>query len=230
MAITPSVAALGLRSACAVRATRLGADCTPLTGDNNTVVAGALATATFTADVEEGQRIEPKDACGNIVFTSTDPDITKRYTVALEFITWDLALLEILTDSLLQLGATGSPWEDQIMGVERPGSQTPHKFGTALEIFSRTALGDGACGDAEDVPPYMRHILPRVYLRPDDVTFANDAITMKLSGWGASNPQWGEGPYGDWEAANPMAASTPYGSYYASDIPTVATGYGSIAS
>lgn len=224
MAVTPTIAVLGQRSACAVRATRLDATCAPVPGDNNTVIAGAITTATATPDVEEGQRIEPRDACGNISWTSTDPDITKRYTLAIEFNTWDIALAEILTDSRVVIGATGGPWENSIAGIERPGSQTAQGNGAALEIWSRSAIGDGSCGALDDVPPYWRHVFPRVYLRLDDATFANDVITMKLSGWGASNSQWGDGPYGDWEMETDMGADTPFGSYFASTIPTIGAG------
>lgn len=224
MANTPSVAALGQRSACAVRATRLGANCAPLGGDNNAVIAAALATATFTPDLEEGQKFEPKDACGNTSWVDAEPSVVKRYTVAMEFNTHDYALVELLTDARLVIGATGTTYAGKIIGIERPGVTTAHKYGAAIEIFSKNVLSDGACGTAAEVPPYTRHILPRVYLNTEDITFANDVITMKLAGWGGANPAWND-PWGEWDGLVPMGADTPFASVYSETIPTVGTGF-----
>lgn len=230
MTITESVACIGQRSACIVRATRLGSDCSWVEGDNNMVVAAGLVTLTMTPEVEEGTKFEPKDACGAISWTAEDPDVVKRYTLEGEFNFFDYALKEILTNSAVILGNASSPWEDKVIGAASPGSNTTPSNGAALEIWVKTAVGTGPCGDVADVPPYVRHVFPRVFLRPGDRTFANDPATMKVSGWAGPNGQWGEGPYGDWTGADPLPADAPHVELYDTDLPTAVCGYGTVAS
>src|SRR6478735_6329807 len=149
-----NVACIGQRSACAVRATRLGPDCSPVTGAANmTVVAESLVTMTATPDVEEGTKYEPKDACGRLVFTAADPDVIKRWTLDIELVLWDPELIEIMTDSTLLVGSGSSPWSGKSVGVLTPGPQTAQGNGVALEIWAKTATGSGVCGPAATTPP-----------------------------------------------------------------------------
>ena len=79
-----NVTCIAERSACVLRATRLGSDCTPLTGSTDGALTTAIATINLSPDVEEGTRYEPKDACGRILYSASDPDIVKRYNITID--------------------------------------------------------------------------------------------------------------------------------------------------
>lgn len=221
-----AVACIGQRSACAVRATRLDSTCAAATGAAATVVTAGLVTMTATPDIEEGQRFEPKNACGTIMWTAEDPTITKRYTITAEFCTWDYELVELLTDAAILIGPASTTWATKAMGIALPGSSTTIGNGVALEIWSKTAGATGVCGAVSTLPPYVRHIFPYCLLHIDDHTFADDVSTLKLSGTANANSLWGVGPYGDWQG--PVAgvpADSPYTQVYSAALPTTGCGF-----
>ncbi len=185
-----NVACIAERSVCALRATRLGDDCAPLTGSTDGAVAVAVATINVTSDVEEGTKFEPKDGCGRTVYTAEDPDTIKRKTLSIELINVDFEFMELVTDATLILGASGGPYENLVIGIEEPGATTPHKNGIALEVWTKTAFGTGACGEDGANPNWLRHLFPRVFLRPGDRTMENAPANLTLAGTSNSNPQW----------------------------------------
>lgn len=224
---TNSVACVGQRSACAVRATRLGPDCSPVTGgDSDFAVTTALTTFTATPDVEEGTKFEPKNACGDLLWTAADPDIVKRWTVEFEFGMFDFELAELLTDSTALLGAASSPWPGKVVGIEAPGPRTEQGYGVALEIWVKTATGQGVCGPADVNPPYVRHVFPRALLRLNDRTFENDVATFKFSGTAETNVSWGCGPYADCPIDPGLSGDTAYAQFFDTDLPEATCGYG----
>lgn len=185
-----NVACIAERSVCAVRATRLGDDCALLTGATDGAVAVAVATINVTSDVEEGTKFEPKDGCGRVVYTAEDPDVVKRKNLTLELVNVDFEFFELVTDASLILGKEGTDWAGLAIGVEEPGATTPHKNGIALEVWTKTAFGTGACGEDGANPNWMRHVFPRVFLRPGDRTMENSPANLSLAGTSNSNPQW----------------------------------------
>ena len=220
-----NVVCIAERSACVIRATRLGSDCTPLTGPTDGALATAIATMTLSPDVEEGTRYEPKDACGRIVYSTSDPDIVKRYTVNLELHLVDFEMYELLTDGALMLGKTGTEWEGKVVGVTAPGATTTQGYGVGLELWTKTASDQGVCGPADTNPPYVRHVLPRVKLRPGDRTFDGTPATNTFVGVAEANLAWNEGPWGDWMAEDPMPADTPWARFYDLDLPVGSCGF-----
>jgi hypothetical protein len=226
---TNSVACIGQRSACAVRATRLGPDCAPATGTGTDfVVTTALMTFSATPDVEEGTKFEPKNACGDLLWTAADQDIVKRWTVEFEFGLFDYELAEILTDSTAIIGGATSPWVGKTIGIESPGPNTDQGNGVALEIWVKTATDQGVCGDVSQNPPLVRHVFPRCLIRLNDRTFENDVATFKFSGTAETNVLWGFGPYGDFPGAAPLSGDTPYAQFLDTVLPDATCGYGDL--
>lgn len=220
-----NVTCIAERSACVVRATRLGSDCTPLTGETDGALTSAIATITLSPDVEEGTRYEPKDACGRILYSAADPDIVKRYNVTVDLHMVDFELYELLTDGQLLLGAAESPWEGQVVGVSAPGPSTPQGYGVGLEIWTKTASNTGVCGPADTNPPYIRHVLPRVLLRPADRTFEGAPATNSFSGVAETNSQWATGPWEDWVPEDGMPSDTPWIRFYDAAVPVAECGF-----
>lgn len=208
-----NVACIAERSVCAIRATRLDDDCTPLTGPTDGAVALAIATINATAEVQEGTAFEPVDGCGRTVYSARNPDVVRRKNITMELHLQDFELIELLTDSSLILGAADGPWPGLVIGINEPGANTESKPGVALEIWTKTAFGTGDCGEDSETenPVWMRHTLPKVKLRLGDRTFEDAHATVSFSGFAVANPLWGEGgPWGDWPAEGPLDPSTPH--------------------
>lgn len=220
-----NVTCIAERSACAIRVTRLDSDCSPLTGQTDGAIATAIATINLSPDVEEGTRYEPKDACGRIVYSDSDPDIIKRYNVTIDLHMVDFELYELMTDGSLMMGKSGTDWAGKTIGVTAPGATTSQGYGIGLEIWTKTASGSGVCGPADENPPFIRHVLPRVFLRPADRTFEGAEATNSFAGVAEANVAWGEGPWGDWMAEDPMASDSPWGRFYDLTVPAAACGY-----
>ncbi len=220
-----NVVCIAERSACAIRVTRLGPDCAPLTGATDGAILTAIATINLTPDVEEGTKFEPKDACGRIVYTAEDPDIVKRYNLTVDFHTIDFEAYELMTDGALLLGKAAGIWAGEAIGVTSPGSTTVHKNGVGLEIWTKTSAGTGPCGPASTNPPYIRHVLPRVFLRPADRTMENGPAVQSFSGTANSNVYWGSGPWGDWPVEGDLPGDTPHARFFDTAIPAGDCGY-----
>lgn len=220
-----AVTCIGQHSVCAVRATRLGADCTPLTGASNTVVTAGFMTLNLTPDVEAGTRFEPKNGCGKVLWVASEPDVIKRYNIDGEMAVFDVELDELLTDASLIMGKTGGTWATKAIGLSMPGPSTAQGSGVALEIWTKTGSGDGSCGTSAEVPPYTRHVLPHCTLRPNDRAFALDVATFKVTGVAEQNSLWGVGPYGS--EADPASVDTlsPYYWIYDTALPVAGCGY-----
>lgn len=208
-----NVACIAERSVCAIRATRLGDDCAPLTGPTDGAIAVAVATINVTSDVEEGTKFEPKDGCGRIMYTAEDPDVIKRKNLTIELGFVDFELLELVTDSTLILGAEGGDYEGLVIGIEEPGATTTQGNGIALEVWTKTAFGTGACGEDGANPNWIRHVFPRVFLRPGDRTMENAPANVSLVGTSNSNPQWID-VWGDYPGEGALSGTSPHFKFF----------------
>lgn len=218
---------IGQRQACALRVTRLDSDCTVSVGADNAVVTAGLVTLNLEPEIEEGQVFEPKSACDSILWTAEEPDKIKRYTGDGEIGVWDYELIELMTDAAVVLGDATSPWSGDVIGVSMPGPSTASSNGVGLEIWTKgQGVGaTGPCGGAATHPPYVRHVFPRVLIRPGGHTFENDAAMFTFSMKASANPQWGNGPWNDWQPASNMPADSPYIQFYDDALPTTQCGY-----
>lgn len=210
------------RSACALRVARLGPDCFPIAGVGNGAIATAIATMTATPDVTEGTKFAPQDACGRVVFSAVNPNITNRYNLTLELITTSFELIEILTSSSLIVGAADAgpdnAWNGKTIGLESPGPTTVSSDGAGLEIWVKNGAGTGPCGPASTNPPYVRHVFPKALLELGDRTYEDNVANVKFTGTAEANLAWGEGPWGDYPGLEPMGA-TPWAQFYDLTLP-----------
>lgn len=222
---------LGQRQACAIRVTRLNADCTPAEGEDNAVVSAGLATLNADPEVEEGATYQPKNACDQIRWTAEEEDRITRYTGDFEFTDFDYELMEIMFNAALLVGAGDSPWPGQTIGVSGIGPNSPAGNGVGIEIWVKNAgLGDvGQCGPDDEIPPFTRYVFPLVKVRPGGRTFNVDAGVLAGSIKISPNPQWGQGPWGDWMATvgfeDASLASEAYVQFWDTEAPTDQCGY-----
>ena len=145
-----NVACIAERSACVIRVTRLGPNCEPLTGPTDGAILTAISTINLTGDVEEGTRFEPKDACGDIVYTAEDADIVKRYNITIDFWKTDFEAFELMTDGSLVIGKTGTDCASserrsrsatRSLAASRPTSL--RHFSSFMPATGRVGAGDG---------------------------------------------------------------------------------------
>lgn len=212
---------IGQYQACVLRAVRLDDDCTPLTGTSAAALTTGLATLTVDPEIEEGDVFEPKNACGDIMFSVRDCDRIKRLNIDLELLVWDFEFLELLTGASLVVGATGGTFENNVIGLEYPGfADAGCPNGASLEIWTKTASGSSQCSGSGGAL-YMRTLLPKVNLQFGSRTFEGDVANVTLSGYSEHNPNWGTGAYADWPGDDPVSANTPLAMALDESIPTV---------
>ncbi len=220
---------VGQRQACALRVTRLDADCTPVLGAGNGVCTAGLITLNADPEVEEGTTFQPKNACGDILWTAEDDDKVLRYTGDFEIGLFDFELIELMTNASLLVGATGTPWEGENIGVGMPGPSTTASYGVGLEVWVKNAgIGsEGQCGPASELPPYTRYVFPLVKIRPGGRTFNGEAAMFTGSVKISPNPQWADGPYGDWQATTDFSTDPDkaYMQFFDEDVPETGCGY-----
>jgi len=225
---------VGQRQACALRATRLDVNCAPVLGAGNGAVTAGLVTLNADPEVEEGAKFQPKNACDNILWTAEEEDKIVRYTGDFEMGLWDYELIELLTNSALGVGAVGTPWAGQNVGLFAPGPTTPSAFGCGLEIWVKNAGAgsEGQCGPEGTHPPYTRYVFPLVKIRPGGRTFNGEASMFTGSIKISPNPAWGDGPYGDWQLTTDFSdePDKAYVQFADEDLPATSCGYVSVGS
>jgi len=196
---------LGQLNACVVRAARLDADCGPTGGVNTGIVTAALVTMTAAPVVEEGAVFEPKNACGNILFTYEQDDRIKRYTISGEFGFFDFEAMALLFGGSLVLGRAAGSYSGKVIGYADPLYNAAPRNGVYLEVIT-TAVTEGGNGcvnafPSGAVPVAIGHIFGKVRLRPGDANFANEVQRLAFSGTGTSNPNLTNGPWNDYPGA-----------------------------
>lgn len=178
---------------CAVRATRLLDDCTYATGPENSVTTISTVSLNVTPEIEEGETIRQLNGCGDVCLNINQPDQIVSNNIEIEFCTYDIDLLNILTCSDPVLNADG----DSIGAHTRSGViDCPGAF---LEIWSRVGQSTGSCGAGEAAAlQFVRRVYPRVNLiNSSGITLENGFNTFTLSGTAEANPNALDGPFSD---------------------------------
>jgi hypothetical protein len=196
----PGDVCIGERNVCVFRAAALDASCTPVGGAGTGIVTVGLATMTASPEVEEGTVAEPKNGCGTILFTVSDPDVTKRYNLTGEFLFHDLEMFSLLFGGELIVAPGGHPNAGDTIGWASPGPDSPVHNGVYLEVITQNVgQGLGDCGGgATGNLPYTGHIFGKVRLVPGDRTFENDVAVAAFTGKAFQNPNLYDGPWNDW--------------------------------
>jgi len=204
---------LGQLGACILRVARLDATCTPVGGADGGIVASAIATINAEPDVEEGTRFEPKDACGDLVFTFERQPRIKRYNISGELYFFDFELMTILFGGNLVLGAAGGPFAGKVIGHAMPNYSTAPSTAVYLEVISQ-AVGE-ALGDCVpvtsglDFPTHFGHIFGKCRLVPGARTFEDDVARVTFTGTATNNPALYNGPWNDYPGAG-YIDNSPY--------------------
>ena len=107
---------IGQLNACVVRAARLDSDCTPTGGADGGIITAGLATLTADPEIEEGTVFEPKNGCGDIMYTVTQADKIKRFNLTGEFLFFDYEMMALLFGGSTILGRAAGAYTGQVIG------------------------------------------------------------------------------------------------------------------
>lgn len=177
--------------ACAVRISRLDADGTPDYDNPNGAFAfcGGISKFEHDFEIESGDDVYERDACGKAVVIRKYPDVVKFTSFTLTMAKVDPRINEILGISTL-LEDGGDPVGHAVLaggGCEE--SVVSH---VCVELWSE--LWD--C-DAPNDPPYQRAILPMCTMNPKGYTRESKVALPVFEGYAQSNPNFDDGPFGD---------------------------------
>lgn len=208
----PSLTELAQYNAALIRAARLDADCSPTGGTNSGYVTIGLATATASADVEEGTQTRPKNANGVIMYTINNDDIVTGYNLTGEFITYDPEGEELFFAGSTILGAVGGPYAGDVIGYNHRGPDDTPNNGVYLEIITRqVGRGAGQCqATGTDFPPYVGHIFPRAKMTVGDRTFEEGEGRLAWTAKVTNNPALFNGPWNDYPGAGYISPTAPH--------------------
>jgi hypothetical protein len=180
---------------------KLDADCSPLGGVDSGIVSAGIVTMTAEPEVEEGTVAEPKNGCGRILATVSDPDIIKRFNITGGEIAFhDVEMQELMFGGGLVKGKASGSYANENIGWYSPGTSSPNPRGVYLEVITQTfAEGLGDCaGAAADFPPYVGHIFGKALLVRGSINFANEVTNVTFTGKAFQNPNLFDGPWNDY--------------------------------
>lgn len=177
--------------ACAMRITRQD-DCNialdPLT-PNSRVLTSGFMELNLSPDVEAGEDITMKNACGEICIRDKDCDRLKGFEVELKLCGVPLPIIEMLIDATLLEDGEGN-----IVGAATRNSLTdPCQNSKMLELWSKNA--EAVCtpgGAGSDQPLWIQWVLPltRNWEISGGMNFTTGALEVAISGYSENNPNW----------------------------------------
>lgn len=203
-------------TACAMRITRNNSAGAPIA---DTVAKSRLLIAGFTQltlapDIEAGEEITIKNACGNVCVNRKLPDSLKGFNVTLTFCGWNSLAAEMLVGAPLLLDTDGDA-----IGQVWPDANNDVTKSTQIELW---AVNNSplAAGDA-----YTHFLLPKTYnwQLSGQLAFANGAIQLELTGYAVKNPNWAPALAAEFAAVADTSAITtggPFAWVDASALPT----------
>jgi hypothetical protein len=207
----PAAVNIGQVNACLVRVARLASDCSPLGGADSAYISYGLVTMTASPDIEEGTVYEPKNACGQIMYTYETADLLKRYNLSGEFIFFDPEALFTLFGGSVIVGDAGSGFSGDHIGWAAPHYSDPPTNGVYLEVITQN-IGEGAGDCAADTggfPTYTGHIFGKAKLTVGDRAFEEDYARLAFTGKATGNPNLFDGPFNDWPGTG-YVPNSPY--------------------
>jgi hypothetical protein len=199
---------------CAVRITRLDSLGNPSPGPNNVYVSDNSIMLSAKPAIEAGVDKPLIGGCDCIIAFYHGYDKLKYFTLELDQGLVEPGLEEILTGgtSIMQDGAAiGMNWPNQL------DCAAPTQPNVAIEAWQDNWQDDHQVTDF----PYTRYIWPSSYWQMSDFSLQMDFNQPKLTAWTRSNPNWGEGIFGD----QPQAIAATGGWFYDTTIPTAECGW-----
>jgi hypothetical protein len=171
-----------------MRVTRLDECGNPPEGatPSSLVVTEGFVSVALTSETESGDDIILKNANGDLVVNDKSQDQFKRWNLAASFAEVDPALLEMMSNAVLEQDYAGD-----VVGIRGYEGSNPDAF--ALEVWAGVPGSD--CVPGEDTN-YGYLLLP--FVVPGvlgDVTIENGAATFSIGGYTRGAGGWGIGPY-----------------------------------
>lgn len=173
--------------ACALRITRQDAcdrAIDPTTPNSRLLTAG-FADLTLSPDVEAGEDITTKNACGDICIRDKDRDRLKGFNATLMLCGVPLTVIEMLTGAQLLPDAEGN-----IVGGALRDAKTYEPDGSLMvELWSKNNVRN-CTAEANNL--YIQWLLPRStnWEISGDLSFSNGPLEVELSGYVENNPNW----------------------------------------
>lgn len=178
-----------IRGLCRIRLTRLDTLGNVASDTNNSWVSAGMAELGISPEISEGDEVELKNGCGDIVAQISDEDFRKRFNLTLTMTKDEPGLREMLLGDDLVLDGTdpiGTSFADQSDEDFAPAL-------VAIEAFAK--LIDSDAQDA--VRPWLYILFTASSWVDGDQTLGADFWQPTYSGKTRSNALWGNGPYGD---------------------------------
>ncbi len=174
---------------CAMRVARLDNNGVPLPGASNLYVSSDFISLEMSAELNEGEEFEAKNACGRDLFNFKDCDRIKRLNISLTLGTPDPQLTELLVGGSV-LNDAGD------VGYAFPVLNAPLcRNGVSIELWARRITGGGSL---DPNAPYAWWVFPKVLLTFNTATFENGPFQPAIEGYAVENENWNDGPLNDW--------------------------------
>lgn len=174
----------------AMRVTALNVDGSH-SANNQMYVTDNLVKIDINPDMEAGTEVSDKNAAGNVAVTYRQQDVQKRLTVSVELVAPDPELEVMLSGGNTLVSGVN------VVGMQYPQmNQVAQVNGVSIEAWTHSIVSgniDNAGGQ-----PYMRWVLPRVYLHKTNRTLDINRMASAFDGFAAENALWGTGPMADW--------------------------------
>lgn len=177
--------------ACALRITRQD-ECNialdPLTANSRVLTSGFMEL-NLSPDVESGEDITMKNACGEICIRDKDCDRLKGFDVELKLCGVPLTVIEMLIDATLLEDGDGN-----IVGASmRNAKIAACENSKMLELWSKNSGAVCTPGGAgNDQPLWIQWVLPltRNWEISGGMNFTTGALEVTISGYAENNPNW----------------------------------------
>jgi hypothetical protein len=180
--------------ACMMRVAVLAADGSTPSGDGKMYVTDTLVELTLEPEVQEGDSLEARNACGDYCIDFKDDDRIRWWNATMKICTPNAELSAMMAAGFTALTDGG----DTIGGKFPPlGRVTPNN-GVSIELWSIRLADDGQTRDGD--LGYYQWGLPRTRgWRPATQAFSNAVKENEFVGRVFMNDNWGDGPANDWD-------------------------------
>jgi len=176
--------------ACAMRITRNN-ECDvaldPLV-PNSRIQSSGFMEINLSPDVESGEDITTKNACGDICIRDKDCDRLKGFEVELKLCGVELPVIEMLTGATLLSDGNGG----FAGAVMRESKSAACENSKSLEFWSKNADKGTCTVDGVVQNQYIHWVLPRSinWEISGGLNFTTAALEITLSGYAENNPLW----------------------------------------
>lgn len=206
---------------CALRATRLAADGTPLSGAGvtNGYVAKAPIMVKLTPDNQTGSELTVETGCGTLGGYYKAPDQLKKYNLSFELTDLDAELIELLTDEPI-VSAGGQTVGKTAKRVAACDASARH--GVAVEFWTKKW---DSCTIPTGNSLYWHWFLPWTFLQTGELSMQNDFMHVPIEGFLVENANFGVGAWTDGFWPDPDGLHACWGVVEDTFFPTAASGY-----